>query len=370
MAESEEAFGATLVSCDPQVYRFNFTSVSQYERSFSYVVTLPDAKLTPEQLSADRVEVEAAEDGFGELSERTPMIGLLEMVYSLRSNLHKGFVHVWIEPRWRHLGIGKEVLEFSKDELVKAGRTQLASWSKVVVADAQTPETDKLYPSDGSAAVDRRDGSTAAIVKAGFELQMLERPCRLTFFTAADLNEQRRKWQQLYEDAAAQAGEDYELVQWKDDDANRPTYAEIAQMWSGFTADIPSMEGHEPTVFTAEMVEERLRMPHRKQMTDYTTAVRHIPSGELVGYTELIVRRAATAAVQEDTWVSSAHRGHRLGMLMKAANMLWATDQTQMGGQMRVCISFNADSNTHMWAINEALGYERFAGEGAWRADI
>jgi hypothetical protein len=54
-------------------------------------------------------------------------------------------------------------------------------------------------------------------------------------------------------------------------------------------------------------------------------------------------------------------------MLLKVANL--AHLQEQRPGHPSV-ITFNAEENRHMLDVNEALGFEAIASEGAWRKDL
>ncbi len=51
----------------------------------------------------------------------------------------------------------------------------------------------------------------------------------------------------------------------------------------------------------------------------------------------------------------AAHRGHRLGMWLKASMLLWMRD---LRPELTTIDTWNATSNTHMIAVNEALGCE------------
>jgi RimJ/RimL family protein N-acetyltransferase len=53
--------------------------------------------------------------------------------------------------------------------------------------------------------------------------------------------------------------------------------------------------------------------------------------------------------------VARPHRGHRLGLLVKAAMMEWL--MAAEPGLERI-LTENASSNRHMIAINEELGYQ------------
>ncbi|MCA2225212.1 hypothetical protein [Nonomuraea aurantiaca] len=61
------------------------------------------------------------------------------------------------------------------------------------------------------------------------------------------------------------------------------------------------------------------------------------------------------------------HRGHRLGLLLKIGNLLWLRDREP---HIERLITWNAVSNAHMLAINEAMGYELFDEHKEWRLEI
>jgi GNAT superfamily N-acetyltransferase len=98
------------------------------------------------------------------------------------------------------------------------------------------------------------------------------------------------------------------------------------------------------------------------------SAARHRASGELVGYSELTVsREQPQTAYQWDTLVVRAHRGHRLGGLLKIATMRLL----EAGGYATKKITtMNSVLNEPMIAVNEALG-SRVAGAAvAWAKDL
>ena len=77
--------------------------------------------------------------------------------------------------------------------------------------------------------------------------------------------------------------------------------------------------------------------------------------GEVVAYTELSVPTdGKPQAYQWGTLVDPAHRGRRLGLAVKVANHRLL--QERMPGLEEV-LTFNAEVNDHMIAVNEALGF-------------
>ena len=67
------------------------------------------------------------------------------------------------------------------------------------------------------------------------------------------------------------------------------------------------------------------------------------------------------------TAVTAPHRGHRLGLLVKAAMHQWLVDAEP--GVRRVVTS-NSETNGHMIAINEALGYLASGWLRSWELSI
>jgi RimJ/RimL family protein N-acetyltransferase len=57
---------------------------------------------------------------------------------------------------------------------------------------------------------------------------------------------------------------------------------------------------------------------------------------------------------QYDTSVLSAHRGHRLGLVLKLDMLRWLGQEEP---QLRTIDTSNAASNAHMIRVNEMLGY-------------
>jgi GNAT superfamily N-acetyltransferase len=85
------------------------------------------------------------------------------------------------------------------------------------------------------------------------------------------------------------------------------------------------------------------------------------------GYTEVAVSADGSYGWQWGTGVVPAHRGHRLGLLLKASMVerLRATEPA-----LRVVSTWNAAVNDHMIEINEALAYEPVDRMAEWQLDL
>ena len=93
----------------------------------------------------------------------------------------------------------------------------------------------------------------------------------------------------------------------------------------------------------------------------FTAVAEHTPSGRLVALTEIQVSADSPAqGSQMVTVVHPVHRGHRLGLAVKIANLEVLSAQAP---DIRLVVTGNAAVNAPMIAVNDMLGFE-VAGEG------
>ncbi|WP_051108002.1 GNAT family N-acetyltransferase [Actinomadura atramentaria] len=136
--------------------------------------------------------------------------------------------------------------------------------------------------------------------------------------------------------------------------------AEWARLRHILTEEAPSGDaGIENEHWDAERVRHQERLRER-QGRDAWVTVAVAPDGTLAGHTELSLPRGSDEAHQWDTLVLPEHRGHGLGLAMKAANLRAAAPL--LAGRRRIT-TWNAASNAPMIAVNEALGFRLIAWE-------
>jgi GNAT superfamily N-acetyltransferase len=101
----------------------------------------------------------------------------------------------------------------------------------------------------------------------------------------------------------------------------------------------------------------------------YTVLARRTSDGAPAGYSRVFLTadRADSWGHQGDTTVLPEHRGHRLGLLLKLTNLLWIREREP---HLDRVITWNARSNKHMLAINEAMGFELFDEWNEWRLTL
>jgi GNAT superfamily N-acetyltransferase len=127
--------------------------------------------------------------------------------------------------------------------------------------------------------------------------------------------------------------------------------------------DAPQVPGAEDQHWDSNRVRAVDQLTERRGLRRYSV-VAVAKNGELAALTQVAVDEADPArGHQEMTAVTRPHRGHRLGLLTKVAMVeLLATREPQLA----VIDTSNGVTNTHMIAINEALGYRPVARINSW----
>ena len=111
----------------------------------------------------------------------------------------------------------------------------------------------------------------------------------------------------------------------------------------------------DPRIWDAARVRRWEEHQARRTYRGLVTAAVHEASGEVAGFTEIYGTGDRPRGVeQEDTAVVAAHRGHGLGLLVKAVNLRRLLD---VEPHTRWVVTWNAADNRFMRAVNERLGF-------------
>ncbi|MCG5211947.1 GNAT family N-acetyltransferase [Streptosporangium sp. KLBMP 9127] len=167
---------------------------------------------------------------------------------------------------------------------------------------------------------------------------------------------------------AVRHAEGYELEQWTGP-APQSLYPDLATLVTGMNdAPIDDLD-IEDERWDAGRVADMEQKHERSGFTGCHLLARHSATGEPAGLTRIVYYAADHAgwARQGDTVVLREHRGHRLGLLLKVANLLALRDRR--AGLDRV-ITWNAASNGPMVAINEQLGFQPFDEWHEWQLHL
>jgi GNAT superfamily N-acetyltransferase len=278
-------------------------------------------QLSGNQRSSQYAHFVAVEDGVDAAygTARLPM----------RDNLDNAFVSVSVLPRQRRQGIGtllaQGILAFVRSE----GRTN-AMWMVGSPVREESP----------GCAFSRALGARKA-------LSRLRRELDLTFVDDRELDN-------LVTTQIGARGSDYEIVTWADR-ASDELVDGVAQLVGRMSTDTP--RGNllwQPEVWNAARWREKeadaLRSGRRRLAT---AAVDR--DGGLVAFTDIGVwAHEPTVAEQWNTIVNPDHRGHRLGLAVKVANL--RNLRREIPGALRL-ETWNATENSRIVAINELLGF-------------
>jgi GNAT superfamily N-acetyltransferase len=110
----------------------------------------------------------------------------------------------------------------------------------------------------------------------------------------------------------------------------------------------------EPEQFDAGRIRADEALFAASARTKYTT-VAVAKDGNLAAYSELVVcGHDPGRAFQWGTLVLKEHRGRRLGMATKVHNLLWVQGERD---DLHKLVTYNAEVNRHMVAVNDALGF-------------
>lgn len=268
----------------------------------------------------------------------------------LHDNLSAATIDVRVHPGHRRRGHGRRLFTHALDRVRAQGRHR-------IFGEVAEPLIDNPA---GSASAGRAFASAAGGRPV---LTEIRRMLDLSAVDAVDADALAA----LRADAAGRAS-GYTLVQWVDR-APSELLGDLAVLMGRMSTDAPMEDMEwEPEAWTADRYLAKEDSTIARGRRRCATAVRHDASGRVVGYSDIGVNaRRPEVAYQWDTIVAPDHRGHRLGLLLKAAN-LELLRSTLPGA--RLVNTWNAETNKHMIAINDALGFRPIERWREWQLDL
>jgi RimJ/RimL family protein N-acetyltransferase len=273
------------------------------------------------------------------LCEGDDVVAIGELYVTDYDNRDLAWVSLSVRPGVRRQGHGRAAIEVLCAEARRSGRSRVVLWGW-----------------EGPAM----DGFAAA---TGFARGGLD--AHRTLRLAGDASE-RTHWRRL-RDEAAPAATDYEFVR----RLGRSPDELLAALLAVTEAinDAPSDDiAIEDEVFDVDRIRAYETAQEATGFTLYRVLARHRATGEYVGHTVVAVdREQPDWAEQHDTTVVPAHRGHRLGLLLKTEMLGWLAEEEP---QLRRIVTSNASSNAPMIAVNELLGIDRSIGQALFERSV
>jgi GNAT superfamily N-acetyltransferase len=260
------------------------------------------------------------------------VVGTARIWFPDRDNLSLCWSEVRVDPDHRGRGVGSALAEWLEDRARANERSVHAVELAVPVGARET------HPA-------RRFAERRGYSVASFEIvRSLPLPVAPDLLDRLELSA-RPAWEAAYELSVHHDGVPQEL---------RPS---LCEAMNRLALDAPTGE--------LELEEESLDPSGYQHFLDHearlgrhrvTTVAVHRGTGVVAAYTDLVVTTGSPDLVfQWGTLVLPEHRGHRLGMAVKVAN-LRALAAHHPG--RRAVITQNSEENPWMVSINEAFGFE------------
>lgn len=273
--------------------------------------------------------------------------------------IEEGSTDAWLSvevlPEFRQRGIGAGLYDRLDELCAEGGRTIQQGYFIHKPSD----DSQQLPSPTGFGSIPLDNPGTRFLLARGFALEQVERISRLP------LPVDDTEFAALLGSALTAAGGEYRLVRWTGRTPEK-WIADMARLHQRMSTDAPAAALE---VSEENWDEDRVRaLDDRRDGSPRTmliVAAEHIPTGTLAGFTELSIPPEIERPVeQQDTLVLKEHRGHRLGMLLKLANLQYLAEKHP--GHPSVT-TFNAEENRPMLDVNEAIGFVPVGYGGGWK---
>ncbi|HET8778967.1 MAG TPA: GNAT family N-acetyltransferase [Agromyces sp.] len=284
------------------------------------------------------------------------LVGVANVVWELDPDTTTSFSTILgVSPELRRRGIASRLLAALERTAREAGKPNLVLRGDHRI-DRGEPAAARLRPPQGDASISADEPAARFALAHGYRLGQLDRMSAMPVTGRADEFRER-----LARNETSSPG--YRLVTWHDRTPHELLDA-MAHARERMSVDAPSGAiDFEQETWDADRIraEERDALDAGRR-TITTAAIAH--DGEVAGYTQLLLAPRKRVAYQDDTIVLGDHRGHGLGMRMKLANLV---ELAHAAPDRERVLTWNADENAHMLAINIALGFEPVAVDSSWQ---
>lgn len=264
-----------------------------------------------------------------------------------------------VAPAVRGRGIGTALLAQGEELAADGGRTSLSAYTEHPVSTL--PDGGELVrAAAGPSGLPADSPDVRFALANGYRLGQIERSSELALPLPPPTADA------LLADAVARSG-DYRTISWW-----RHTPDELADAFAALkermTVDVPqSGIALDDEAWTAERVRQHEDELIGRGEPLLVTVAQHVQSGELAAYTEIAVPDDGDKAEQYDTLVAGPHRGRRLGTLVKLENLRRLAG---LAPRIHRLLTWNADENAPMLAVNDAFGFRPHALTGNWQKTL
>jgi GNAT superfamily N-acetyltransferase len=312
---------------DAQVEAFWSTAKEgdAYERPYAIFWSLEaaTAAFRTESNSFERHPFAATEDG--------QVIGTGQIMLPLLDNTHIAFLAPIVRPSHHRRGVGTALLEHGIEYVRARGRD-------TVIIEVNRPMTESGPGVSAGHAMLTRHGFSEASVELH---RVLDTPVPDGRLAALEAEADERR-------------DDYRMVQFAESVPDE-LMADYCHLQEAFNSEAPLGDlDIEPEVWDEARVLEREDLCRRTRRRERAVAAL-ASDGTMVALTEMMTTdHQPEVGWQSGTLVLKEHRGHRLGLAVKVANLRGFQAEFP---QVRAVHSWNAEENGPMVAINDKLGF-------------
>lgn len=285
------------------------------------------------------------------------IVGMITIAYAQEADAKAAEADLLVPEKHWGIGVEDALLTLAESEARAHGRSLVQLWTLHRPIESER----MISPRTGWGRIPAIPLSDALEAR-GYDFEQVERNSEL------DLRSDPAPLQVALRSAQAAAGDDYRVLQWM-----APTPPEFRDGYAAILArlstDAPSGEmDFVAEEWDAERVVRRERRLTGAGQALSIVAVQHVPSGDIVAYNELLVGADRSGITHQlGTLVSREHRGHRLGTVVKCANLLHWRELMPFSPAVS---TFNAEENRPMLSINESIGFVPVSYAGAWQKRI
>jgi hypothetical protein len=260
------------------------------------------------------------------------VVGSASLGLPLKDNTHVAHIGISVPSQHRRKGVGSQALVLLEAEVLTVGRT--------------TVQATTSWPYELGQGGEGAPGREFAR-HHHYALALGDVQSRLRLPVAPKLLD-------LIDEDIADAVAGYELHSW-----TGPIPDALVERWAVLDASLETeaptgdleIEAHKPDV---EGIRENEALLVAQRRVSFGT-IALAPNGDGAAYSQIVVSTDDRNAYQWGTLVRALDRGHRLGMAVKVANLRLLQIESP---DTPAVYTYNAESNTHMRAVNAALGFE------------
>lgn len=294
------------------------------------------------------------------------IVGTVDIALPLADNMDLAEFTLDILPEFQRRGVGRQLLEAAEHFAKSEGRTMIMVDTNHPAASLRGGADEQLVPGSGLGFVPLASREVDFARRTGYTLQHIEQ------FSSCALPLDSKLVAELEAEAEdANAGR-YRVHHWTDRCPEQ--WLEAVAALENSAGEVVSEGGEtaeaeqQQLVFDAAVLRQAEDAAVAQGRRTVVTAVEHVASGRIVGLTTIgVLAQRQDVVFQDDTIVLQEHRGNKLGLLIKVANMQRLSEQFP---DARVIYTWNAPENRYLLTVNKQLGFTTAGVTGLWQKEL